>query len=164
MPGAQVFFAVAGKLWHCYHIMTALIILHLIFIGLWGGCVAVEMVLEFSAKKDQTLLTPVARLHDTIDKFVELPLVLGVLLTGAMQVFFIQLTPFHFVKIAAGLGAVSANLLCFVPVFKRQKLAHEKASLSAILQCSDRIFLAFYVGFSFGLIALFFGLRFRGVL
>ncbi len=124
---------------------------------------AVEMILEFTAKRDQTMTAPVAQLHYSIDKFVEFPIVLGVLITGAMQVFFIQLTLLHFVKIAAGLGAVSANLWCFVPVFQRKKLVDDNAGIAVVGKCSNRVFLAFYVGFSFGLIALFLGLSFRGV-
>ncbi|HAZ12378.1 MAG TPA: hypothetical protein DCY86_06280 [Bdellovibrionales bacterium] len=74
-----------------------------------------------------------------------------------MQVFLIPLTPLHLIKIAAGLGAVSANLLCFVPVFKRKRLVDANADFSQLAQCSDRIFLAFSVGFPLGLIALLLG-------
>ena len=71
-----------------------------------------EPVVELSATDDAGRRVA-SRLHHRTDLFIELPLLAGILLTGAWRSARTwPLTPLHWVKIAAGLVAVSANLVC----------------------------------------------------
>ena len=55
---------------------------HILFLGLWGGLVLVEIAFEaqmFRGKLDEK---SVAGLHRITDRFIEIPILIAVLLTG----------------------------------------------------------------------------------
>lgn len=106
--------------------MQFILVLHILFVGAWFGCVAVEFLLETAPKKIVSLRETVPLLHYNIDRYIEMPLVLGVLLTGSLQINTARLSGLYLLKMLAGLIAVSANLLCWFPVRKRKMAAAKK--------------------------------------
>lgn len=109
--------------------MDALHVGHLVVLGLWGGLVLGECVLELSAQND-TEIRFTARIHYWIDLIVELPLLLGVLVTGAWLTLRVwPPSPLLWVKIAAASAAVAANLVCLVLVILRHRRASDVVAL-----------------------------------
>jgi hypothetical protein len=94
---------------------------HLLSLGLWGGLVAAEGVVELTPRTDDELRFA-ATLHYWMDVLLELPLLAAVLVTGAVLTAAAwPLSPLHGVKIAAGLTAVGANLWCVAHVIARRR-------------------------------------------
>ena len=102
--------------------MEPLHVAHLLILGVWLGVVITEVLFEFAAS-DPESLRAAARFHYNVDKYGELPILIGVLVTGAMLTARAwPLTPLHAIKIAASLIAVGAALLCVLWVFQRRKV------------------------------------------
>lgn len=103
--------------------MYPLVAAHIIFLGLWGGLVLVEIVFEaqmFRGKMDEK---SVAALHRITDRLMELPILVAVLVTGWLLW---QRTGFDqalLPKVLFGLGAVVTNVVCFVIVEMRASRA-----------------------------------------
>jgi hypothetical protein len=103
--------------------MYPLVAAHMIFLGLWGGLVLVEIVFEaqmFRGKMDEK---SVAGLHRITDRLIELPILVAVLLTGWLLW---QQTGFDqalLAKVLFGLGAVVINVVCYVIVETRASRA-----------------------------------------
>jgi hypothetical protein len=102
-----------------------LLILHIIFIGIWLGCVLTEALFERAllgqGRAHELLL---ADLHKRVDVWIEIPAFVAVVVTGGML--FEQAAPSLWldIKIACGLLAVVANGVCVGLVFARAKAAH----------------------------------------
>jgi hypothetical protein len=96
--------------------MDPLAAAHIIFLGLWGGLVMVEIAFEAQMFRGRMDEKSVAGLHRITDRFIELPILAAVFLTGWLlweQTGFDQaLLP----KILFGLGAVLVNVICYVIV------------------------------------------------
>ncbi len=92
---------------------------HIIFLGLWGGLVMVEIAFEAQMFRGRMEEKSVAGLHRITDRFIELPVLAAVLFTGWLlweQTGFDQaLLP----KVLFGLGAVLVNVICYVIVEMR---------------------------------------------
>ena len=127
---------------------------HLVALAMWLGVVITEVLFEFAAS-DADSLRAAARFHYKVDKFGELPILIGVLATGTiLAVRAWPLTPLHFVKIAASLIAVGASLLCVLWVFKRRGIE----DVNALLGFRRRIWSLAAVGVVFATPALYLGL------
>jgi len=75
----------------------------------WLGVVVTEALFEFSGS-DAESLRAAARFHYTVDKYGELPILLGVVVTGLiLTVRAWPLTSLHWIKIAASLVAVGVG-------------------------------------------------------
>ena len=98
--------------------MVALRLLHLGMLFAWAGVVLVEGVIELSDLDDGAVAT---RLHYRIDLLIEGPLLLAVLVSGALLWAAAPASPLLYVKIACGLVAVLANLLCLGFVVARYR-------------------------------------------
>ncbi len=109
--------------------MGPLHLLHLVLISAWAGVVVAEGVIEMMANDDASR-RHAARAHYFIDLFGELPLLLGILATGAWLTIAVwPLTTLHIVKIACGGVAIGANLYCVGVVIVRQKRAQDSDAL-----------------------------------
>jgi hypothetical protein len=127
---------------------------HLTLLGMWLGVVVTEVLFEFAAS-DPESLRAAARFHYKVDKYGELPILLAVLVTGTMlAVRAWPLTPLHFVKIAASLVAVGANLICTRWVFQRRRIE----DVNVLLRFRRRIWSLAAVGVVFATPALYLGL------
>lgn len=132
---------------------------HLIVLGMWLGVVIAEVLFEF-AGSDPDSLRAAARFHYNVDKFGEVPILLGVLATGAiLTVRAWPLTTLHLVKIVASLLAVGASFICVRWVFERRRV--EEADL--LLRLRRRIWTLAALAALFATPALYLGLiYFRG--
>jgi hypothetical protein len=134
--------------------MEPLHVAHLTVLGMWLGVVVTEVLFEFAAS-DPESLRAAARFHYKVDKYGELPIVLAVLVTGTMLAARAwPLTPLHFVKIAASLVAVGANLICMRWVFQRRRIE----DVNVLLGFRRRIWSLAAVGVVFATPALYLGL------
>lgn len=142
--------------------MNIWLFIHLIFLGLWGGCVAVEMVMEFSSRNSSENKHRTAQLHYLIDLYVEAPILIMVLLSGVMLFNADNLVfPTYIVKVIAGLIPVIINILCIIPVFKR-KFASDMNDEAAMEANTRLIFICFFTGLASALIALAAGMHILG--
>ncbi len=127
---------------------------HLFIVGLWGGLVLGETVLELSAR-DPAEARFAARLHYLTDVFVEIPLLIGVVASGALLAARAwPFAPLHWVKLGCALLAITANLVCI----RRVVVRHAQAEDAEALAASGRRVRATWVGVPFGLAALWIGL------
>ena len=126
--------------------------LHVMALGLWGGCVAVEMLLERSARSDPGLRAQVARYHDAIDRFIEIPILIAVLVTGVALLDLERLHGWYLVLVVSGSTAVLVNFLCVVPVVRRKR-AVDAGDMSRVDVESRWILRAFWTGASAASIA-----------
>jgi hypothetical protein len=139
--------------------MEPLHVAHLMVLGMWLGVVTTEALFEFSGS-DAESLRAAARFHYTVDMFGELPILVLVLVTGAilgMRAW--PWTPLLSIKIGASLVAVASNLICAVWVVQRRRIEDP----NVLLGFRRRIWSTAAVGTVFGTFALYLGLvHFRG--
>ncbi len=131
---------------------------HLVVLSAWGGLVAAEGVLEVGARDDEAL-AHATRQHFWLDLLVEAPLLLGVLVTGALLTLrSLPLTSLHALKVGAGLVAVAANVYCVAVVVRRYVA---RADRVAVRRHSARIRLvAPTIGLPFAAVAAYVGLAY----
>jgi len=130
---------------------------HLIALGLWGGLVAGEGVVELSSRTNEELRFA-ARLHYWMDLCVELPLLAAVVTTGAVLAAHAwPLTPLHWAKIVAGGIAVIANLWCVGHVVVRERRG---ANLVELRRQGRMVRLTAAIGLPFAVLALAIGLAY----
>lgn len=132
---------------------------HLFLLGAWLGLVLAEGVLEFLGRAGDREAAMTARAHVWIDRLFELPILLGVLATGAVLTARTPMTAALALKIVLGLAAIGVNLWCALVVIRRERLS--SASPEA-LAASRRVELAFKLGTPPALAALYMGLRLTG--
>ena len=131
---------------------------HLVMLGLWGGVVATEAVLELYPRRRPELHPYTIRAHYWIDLLVELPVLLGVAVTGMVLLALAwPLTPWHLVKIACGALAVGANITCVALVIRRNRLLVRGEEDSALWRASRRISLTAAAGIPLALTAVVLG-------
>lgn len=137
--------------------MTSLSIAHLILVSLWGGVVLAETVLELGFQRNTQNLPLLARIHFWIDCLIELPILVGVLVTGIWLAS--QRFPWgHLlqIKMGAGLIAVFINLYCVTQVIQRYK---HRDNPRILQQTTKHISLAGF-GVPFALLAAYLGVRY----
>ena len=128
---------------------------HLVAIAFWGGFVAAEVVVELASRTDDEL-RHAAVLHYWMDLLVELPALVAVLVTGAVLTKSTwPPSPLLWIKIAAGLTAVTVNLWCVLHVVGRYRKLDDVASLH---RHGRWVRVAATVGVPFGAVALYLGL------
>ncbi len=105
-----------------------LLTLHIIIASSWLGLVAGETAMELSAKKRETKAF-VAQVHRTIDIYIEGPLMSLTLITGAILLMNMwpEVSALLWVKVAAGLVAVVANIICIYWVVERARATDDAA-------------------------------------
>ncbi len=105
--------------------MHALLLpLHLVFVGLWLGCVLTEALFEralLGQGRDKELI--LTALYKRVDLFVEIPAFALVVITGGMLLSSVPATALLHVKLDFALIAVITNIYCVYLVFKRDRLA-----------------------------------------
>ena len=103
--------------------MSPLLALHLLAVGIWIGCIAVETMVEVSSDYGDEQPFPPAKLHKAIDLYMELP-VLALLFTGGfLLIDWSTSGDLLLVKVLCGTGAILANLGCAVVVLRRKRSA-----------------------------------------
>ncbi|MEN8719480.1 MAG: hypothetical protein ABF296_04355 [Oceanococcaceae bacterium] len=107
--------------------MSSVVFLHVFAVAFWLGCVAVEVVVEQVGLRREDLRAAVSQFHFYVDRFVEIPAITVVLLSGLWL-----FEPARFVsdglytaKVIAGLLAVGANIVSIHPVIMRKRAADD---------------------------------------
>jgi len=104
---------------------SMLLLLHLICVGLWLGCIVTEVLFEralLGRGRDQELI--LVDLHKHVDMFVEIPAFLIVLVTGILMLPETSWNNMLLFKTACGTLAVVSNIYCVWLVFKRAAAAN----------------------------------------
>ncbi len=128
-------------------------LVHVLALGVWLGCVAVESVLEAFAHRDAALRAAVARMHFWIDGLIEVPAFTLVAVSGVAMLRLELLHGAYALMVIAGSIAIAVNLWCVLPVVRR-KAAADRGDPGDLAAQSRKIHLAFAVGVPCGLIAL----------
>lgn len=103
---------------------TLLLPLHLIFAGIWLGCVLTEALFEralFGQGRDKELL--LSALHKRVDLLVEIPALLLVMLTGRLMLASVPQSGMLHAKLGFAALAILTNLYCVYLVLKRDRMA-----------------------------------------
>ncbi|WP_095144274.1 hypothetical protein [Pseudomonas sp. Irchel s3b6] len=103
-----------------------LLFLHLLFVATWLGCILVEAVYEHAIEPSASMREFIAQLHWTTDKYIEVPAIVGVLLSGGWLLSLTAITPLLLMKIGFGLLAVLFNMFCVVLVIKRMTAVRKR--------------------------------------
>lgn len=143
--------------------MSSLLVLHLLFVGLWLGCAAAETVLELLSRGAPSLRNAVAMAHPRIDLFVELPAAAAVLVTGALMLDFERMSGVYLLKVVSGALAIFGSAAVVIPVVRRKRFAATKREEQAQKE-SRLILLAVMLNFPFAAVALVAGLYMLGIL
>jgi len=107
-----------------YEMKLAILVTHLVFVGVWLGCVLTEALFErallgHGRDKEKIL----ANLHKKVDIIVEIPAFIIVLVTGGLLLAGSAPSTLLFVKISCGLVAILANVYCIYLVYRRAACA-----------------------------------------
>lgn len=129
-------------------------IVHLVLLCMWGGVVATEAVLELYPFREKGLHPATVRMHYWIDLLVELPLIVGVVISGTVLVFLAwPLSIWHVLKIVCAGVAVEMNLVCIVMVIRRKQALEAGNDEAGQWRTSKRIVLMAAVGISLAAVA-----------
>lgn len=133
--------------------MNAWLLVHLLALGVWLGCVSVESIIETFAHRDAALRAAVARMHFWVDVLVEVPAFTLVAVSGVAMLRADLFRGAYAVMVVAGSLAIAVNLWCVLPVVRR-KVAADRNDPRAVAAQSRLVYVAFAVGVPCGLLAL----------
>ena len=133
-------------------------LMHLVFLSIWGGIVITEAVLELVPLRRRELLKSTVEFHYFIDIYLELPVILLVICTGAVNLFLVKITALILLKAAAACVAIGANLFCITEVIKRRSELMAGAGEQAIASRHRKVILSAVVGGPFAAAAIALGL------
>ena len=105
--------------------ISVLLPIHLIFVGIWLGCVITEALFEralLGKGRAQELI--LVELHKKVDLVVEIPAFVAVVVTGLLLYQASSPSALIYIKIILGVVAVLTNIYCVVLVFQRASAAN----------------------------------------
>lgn len=135
----------------------ALGVLHFVLVAAWAGVVGVELVLELAPLRRPELRPATVVFHYYTDLWLELPLLLGVLVTGLLLLGERPMDARLAVKLAGAALALGANLVCMALVVARHRGPPGRAAAR-----SRWIYATGLLGIPGGLVALYLGLGYAG--
>ena len=139
--------------------MTVLHLVHVVAVFLWLGNILAEAVIELARQPNRGGYFTVARLHRSIDAFVELPLIIVILVSGILLLLHTQADTTLWIKIGCALVAIAMNLYCAFFVFRRAKLDEKDENLSTLKSLTWRgVYLSTLIGVPFAIVALYLGI------
>ena len=99
---------------------TTVLLIHLVFIGIWLGCLLTEALFERALLGQGPYQERIlVGLHKRVDVWIEIPAFIGVLISGAVLLGEAVWSPVLLLKIMCGLIAMAANVYCVGLVFRR---------------------------------------------
>lgn len=101
---------------------SALVLTHLLALGIWLGCILTEAAFEHTLPRDEMFERAVARLHVLVDVWIETPAFIVVLVSGVLMLADAPRDVAFGIKVALGLAAVAINVWCVWLVFRRRAL------------------------------------------
>lgn len=103
---------------------ASVLLVHLVFVGVWLGCVLTEALFERAllgqGRAQERILVG---LHKRVDVWIEIPAFVGVLISGSLLLSQAAWSATLQAKIVFGLGAIAANIYCVGLVFRRAQAA-----------------------------------------
>jgi hypothetical protein len=105
--------------------MSSVLVLHILAVGIWLGCLATEIFFEKLMERDESARLFVSLLHDRVDRFVEGPAFVATGLTGFVLALDAAWTPVLIAKVGFGLAAILLNVWCVKIVVDRAVAARE---------------------------------------
>jgi len=132
-------------------------IAHLILLSIWGGIVVTEGVLELLPFLKKDLLKPTVIFHYYIDILLELPVIILVIATGIINLFFVPLTTLQLIKVGAAAVAITANLYCIVLVISRYRDLRTGAINKILIEKHQKIIKCAAIGLPFAAAAAILG-------
>ena len=127
-------------------------LVHLVLLSVWGGIVVTEVVVELLPRWRPELRRAAATFHYFIDLAVELPVLIGVLVSGGLMVARRPMDTQLALKVTCGLTAVVANLFCVAMVVRRQRGGDE-----SLVRRTRLVFLSAAIGMPAAAVALYLG-------
>lgn len=115
--------------------MTGWLLVHLLALGVWIGCIATETIVEHSVRGEGER-DYVASVHWPIDLYVETPAFLIVGLSGAVLWSTTPHDGMLSLKVALGLTAVACNAACVWVVWARRQ-ARRRNDVAAYARLDD---------------------------
>ena len=97
-------------------------VIHLTFVAGFVGMFLCETVVEAYASKNETVKPFVARVHYLIDVFIELPLVVGIIISGITLAFLVDKISYLHIALIS-IGAITV-LYCPFAFFKWVAFSH----------------------------------------
>jgi hypothetical protein len=109
--------------------------LHLLIVGGVLACGAIEVVFEYYALFfDRTLHHSAIRIHYWVDILVEIPLFIGVALTGTLMLLQLEtISGLHLAKVGVSYVIVIGFAVCAMETFRRKRLLDEGAEEEILL-------------------------------
>ena len=105
--------------------MPSVLVLHILAVGLWLGCLATEIFFEKLMERDESARVFVSQLHDRVDRFVEGPAFVVTGVTGFILAQDTVWTPALIAKVGFGIAAILLNVWCVKIVVDRAAAAQE---------------------------------------
>lgn len=103
---------------------STILFVHLVFVGVWLGCVLTEALFERAllgqGREQERLLVG---LHKRVDLWIEIPAFTGVLISGVLLLSQAAWSLTLQTKILFGVVAIAANIYCVGLVFRRAQAA-----------------------------------------
>jgi hypothetical protein len=123
---------------------------------MWAGLVAAEFVME-AVCRDDAMAKHAAVIHFWLDVLLEVPLIFGVVVTGAVLTARVwPLTSLLLVKVSFASVAIVCNLYCVGVVVRRRRLREDRVAVRRL----RRLVFVSGAGVPFGLGALYVGLAY----
>ena len=135
--------------------MDPLHLAHLFFILVWLGLIFGETAMEI-AGRERAFWPALARFHYLIDVYIEMPLIVGIVVTGALLLLNTAPDMLLWIKLADAAVAIAANLACFWMVVVRARRV-AVADEGFRVWTAKTYFRLLGVGFPFGILALVLG-------
>jgi uncharacterized membrane protein len=137
--------------------MSWLLYIHLTALGVWLGLVLVESIMELQKSPSSDYDFTIAKVHQKVDAFCEVPAFMTVLITGFMMLQPSMLHGWFLVKVICGTFVIAVNMWCVTFVVRRG-FAAKRGDLDETRRLTRWIMITVPIGAPFAVIALVIGL------
>lgn len=137
--------------------MSWTLFIHLSALSIWLGLVLVESIMELQKSPGSDYDFTIAKVHQKVDAFCEVPAFMTVLITGIMMIKPDLLHGWYLVKVICGTLAIAVNVWCVTFVIRRG-FAAKHGDLNETRRLTRWIMITVPIGTPFAAIALVIGL------
>lgn len=137
--------------------MTWPLFIHIAALGVWLGLVLVESIMELQKSSGSEYHLTIAKVHQKVDAFCEIPAFTTVLVTGLIMLDPARMTGWYLAKVICGCTAIAVNVWCVGYVIRRARAA-KAGNLAEVHRLTRLIMITVPVGAPFALVALAIGL------
>ncbi len=121
--------------------LNLLAVIHLLLVGGILVCGFIEVIFEYYGLYfDKSFHHNAIRLHCLVDSFVEIPLFIGVAVTGGYMVYHLEtITPLHYLKIGFSILMVLLFFNCAYETFRRYYLLKRNADEQVLIASTKKM-------------------------